>query len=90
MLYDIPAAPGDMYERWRTYLCTVVGGEEAPGIEPEDDSGDAITAVAWLDLHHEEQWSDTIRTDHILAPQLRQIRSLFGIRPTSTSSSPDL
>lgn len=68
----------------------VVVGTTGGGREAEAGSGDAITAVAWPDLHREEQWSDTIRTDHILAPQLRQIRSLLGVRPASTSSGPDL
>lgn len=32
LLSDVPAEPPDStYTRWRTYLCTVVAGEAAPG-----------------------------------------------------------
>ena len=79
LLYEMPALPGDMYARWRTYLCAVIDGREAPGIEPEGAAGDMIDAVRWLDLGDEAQWRDKIRTDIILAPQLRHIRSLLGL-----------
>src|SRR6476661_10582344 len=32
LLYELPADPPDgTYTRWRTYLCSVTGGEPAPG-----------------------------------------------------------
>src|SRR6266511_338172 len=35
-LFEAPDGPGGIYNRLRTYLCQVVGGEARPGIEPED------------------------------------------------------
>src|SRR5262245_4705614 len=33
-LFELPDGPGGIYDRLRTYLCHVVGGEARPGIEP--------------------------------------------------------
>src|SRR5215208_1762601 len=32
-LFEAPDPPGGIYERLRTYLCHVIGGEARPGIE---------------------------------------------------------
>src|SRR5262245_38519648 len=46
LLVDEPGIPGDMYQRLKTYLCQVVGGEAQPGIEPEVDTADQMTISA--------------------------------------------
>ena len=78
LLYEMPAHPRDtLYKRWRTYLCTVGGGQAAPGVEPEVEAVHTIAAVRWLNLTSEESWDADIRADPILAPQLRRIRQLL-------------
>ncbi len=75
------ALPNDPFNKIRkTYLCTIVSGEAAPGHEPEADAAAhyAITEVAWFDLRSEESWEASIFTNQIAYPVLQEIRRALG------------
>jgi 8-oxo-dGTP diphosphatase len=73
LLSDVAAEPPDgTYVRWRTYHCTVLGGEAAPGGGEGDDA--KLVGVTWLAAHDEQSWPDEIRGDVFLYPQLQAIR----------------
>ena len=79
LLSDLPAEPPDgTYTRWRTYLCTVVAGEAAPG-GGEGTSAELID-VTWLFLRDERTWPPDVRTDAYLYPQVQAIRALVESR----------
>ncbi|MFQ5986739.1 MAG: hypothetical protein ACE5KQ_05220, partial [Thermoplasmata archaeon] len=63
------------YEESRTYLCTPVSGEAAPGIEPEMPPEQwTILDVGWFDLRDEAEWGAEILEDPITYDQLVEIR----------------
>jgi len=72
-----------IYSRYRTYLCTPVGGEAQPGYEPEEDAAAAygIVAVAWFDLRDPSSWDPLVREDAITFPLLQRIRAALGYIP---------
>ena len=73
--------PNDQtYKTRKTYLCTIVSGQAAPGFEPEADAAAlyAITEVAWFDLRSEEHWEVSIFNNHIAYPILQEIRRALG------------
>jgi 8-oxo-dGTP pyrophosphatase MutT (NUDIX family) len=73
LLFDAPAQPPDgTYVRWRTYRCTVVAGEAAPGAG-EGVSAELV-AVRWLPIYDDQSWPSEIRADVLLYPQLQAIR----------------
>ena len=75
------AIPNDPFNKTRkTYLCTIVSGQAAPGFEPEADATAlyAITAVAWFDLRSQESWESSIFDNHIAYPILQEIRHALG------------
>lgn len=75
------ALPNDPFNKIRkTYLCTIVSGQAAPGYEPEADAAAfyAITEVAWFDLRSEESWEASIFTNQIAYPVLQAIRRALG------------
>jgi 8-oxo-dGTP pyrophosphatase MutT (NUDIX family) len=72
LLLDTRAEPADgTYVRWRTYLCSVLGGTAAPG------GGEGAVAelidIMWLPLAADASWPPDIQNDPFLAPQLRAI-----------------
>jgi hypothetical protein len=72
-----------IYSRYRTYLCTPVGGEASPGYEPEEDAAAAygIVAVAWFDMRDPSSWEPLVREDAITFPLLQRIRAALGYIP---------
>ena len=77
VLLDRAADPPDgTYTRWRTYLCTVLGGQAAPG--GGEGANAELVDVAWLPLFDERAWSADIVTDVFLSPQLRAIRTALS------------
>ena len=75
------ALPNDPFNKIRkTYLCTIVSGQAAPGYEPEADAAAfyAITEVTWFDLRSEESWEASIFTNQIAYPVLQEIRRSLG------------
>jgi hypothetical protein len=76
VLYEVPAEPPDgTYQRWRTYLCRVTGGEAAPG---GGEGWATLTAVRWLPLADAAAWEAELRTDPFLHPQLLRIRAALA------------
>ena len=75
LLSDRSAEPPDgTYARWRTYLCSVIGGCAVAG-GGEGVAADLV-AVAWLPIDDEHAWPHDIRSDTFLYPQLRDIRAM--------------
>jgi 8-oxo-dGTP pyrophosphatase MutT (NUDIX family) len=80
LLLDEPAAPGEIYQRRKTYRCAVVSGEASPGYEPEPEAAAAygITDVAWFDLRTPEGWPAELLAERITAPLLQRLRVALG------------
>jgi ADP-ribose pyrophosphatase YjhB (NUDIX family) len=80
LAFDEPAHPDGPYQWSKSYLCTIIGGEESPGYEPEPEAAAfySITAVKWFDLRDELGWGDEIRQDPFTFPQLVSLRKLLG------------
>ena len=77
LLLDKPPHPSDNspYKQILTYLCTPLGGEAAPGVEPENPSEEwVILDVGWFDLRDEEAWGEAVLKDLITYDQLVDIR----------------
>jgi len=86
LLLDDPDVPGGGYQRRHTYLCQVLGGEAAPGYEPEVEAQDyTIAAVGWFDLADPLLWDKQIWQDPITAPTVQQIRAALGYGAPETS-----
>ena len=84
LLSDVPAEPPDgTYARWRTYECTVVRGEAAPG--GGEGSNAELTAVQWLPLEDVE-WPADIANDPYLRPQLVRLRAALFDRSASQTT----
>ena len=79
LVLDFPSPSGDLYERLKTYRCIPVGGEAAPGFEPEPGAASryAISEVRWLDLS-EEGALELVADDAFTCPQLQAIRDHLG------------
>jgi 8-oxo-dGTP pyrophosphatase MutT (NUDIX family) len=80
LLLDEVDPSDSFYERSKTYLCRVIGGEAGPGVEPEvdRDGKQTIQAVRWFDLRKPDQWGEMVLRDEITAPLLRRIRAALG------------
>jgi 8-oxo-dGTP pyrophosphatase MutT (NUDIX family) len=81
LLIEQPVLEEDrLYRRFRTYLCTPVGGEASPGYEPEPDAAEAyaISEVRWFDLRDPSSWDPQMVSDSITYPQVQRIRALLG------------
>lgn len=77
LLLNVPTEPPDgTYTRWRTYLCTVVSGEAAPG--GGEGANAELVDVTWLPLREERTWPRDVGTDLFLYPQLQAIRASVG------------
>jgi 8-oxo-dGTP pyrophosphatase MutT (NUDIX family) len=79
-LFEVLDHPGGIYDRLRTYLCQVIGGEARPGIEPEVDTPahTTIREVGWFDLRAPITWNALVRGDPITMPLLRQVCAALG------------
>ena len=81
LLLDRPPHPSDSgpYKRVVTYLCTPLGGEAAPGVEPEMSPAVwVILDVGWFDLRDERGWGEAILKNPITYDQLVEIRRQLG------------
>jgi 8-oxo-dGTP pyrophosphatase MutT (NUDIX family) len=80
LLLDEPSPLDAVYQRRKTYLCRIVGGEAAPGYEPEADASEkyAITEVGWVDLRRPQSWTELLVRDPITYPMLQQVRAALG------------
>jgi 8-oxo-dGTP diphosphatase len=80
LLIDEPTLPGDPYKRTKTFLCKPVGGEEAPGYEPEIEAASvyAISDVKWFDLTEPVEWGQKLVEDPFTYPTMQKIRQILG------------
>ncbi len=69
-----------VYQSFKTYLCTILSGQEKPGYEPEEyaSSQYAIVDVRWVDLADDIAWGELIRNDPFTFPQLKAIQRWWG------------
>ncbi len=77
LLLEMPAFPEDQtYQRYKTYLCRVVGGEASPGFEPEDELAPLSTMleIGWFDLGELESWDPLLVSTPYTYPQALRIR----------------
>jgi hypothetical protein len=82
LLLDEPSAPDALYQRWKTYRCTVLAGEAHPGSEPEALYANAysFTEVGWFDLRYPVTWSDRIEAHSSIYAWLQRVRQALGYR----------
>ena len=80
LLIHEPAHPDGIYKFRKTYLCAPVGGEAAPGYEPEPDASAAyaIAEVRWFDLREPASWDPDLRADLVTYLQMQNFRKLLG------------
>lgn len=52
LLLDEPSPSDSIYQRWKTYGCTILAGEALPGTEPEADYANIYSFInaGWFDL----------------------------------------
>jgi ADP-ribose pyrophosphatase YjhB (NUDIX family)/2-polyprenyl-3-methyl-5-hydroxy-6-metoxy-1,4-benzoquinol methylase len=84
LLFETPDIPEGMYDRLRTYHCTIVAGEARPGSEPEvDHDGQAtIRALSWFDLRDPSRWEPSLYATRGTADQLLRLRAALGYART--------
>ena len=82
LLIDQPAHNDVIYERYKTYLCTILSGQAQPGHEPEPEESKAyaITEVAWFDLRDETTWEAGVTPDSVAYAQLQRVRAELGYK----------
>ena len=80
LLLDEQGGEGRMYRFYKTYLCTPLSGEAAPGYEPEPEAAAnySISSVDWFDLRQPLAWGHAVISDTITYPQLLRIRAALG------------
>jgi ADP-ribose pyrophosphatase YjhB (NUDIX family) len=80
LLLDEPDVLNDVYQRQKTYLCKIIGGEAKPGYEPEIEAAqiNAIVDVGWFDLRAPSSWDVRMRNDPITFPLVQRIRAVLG------------
>jgi 8-oxo-dGTP pyrophosphatase MutT (NUDIX family) len=81
LLLDEPSPPSDsIYQRWKTYRCTILAGEALPGSEPEADLVDAysFTEVGWFDLHDPTTWDARLGAASYISAWLRRLQEALG------------
>jgi len=81
LLLEVPAEPESrFYRRYKTYLCTPVGGEARPGYEPEAEAAQAyaISDARWFDLRDPSSWGPEVTSDPITYPVVLRIRAALG------------
>jgi len=77
LLLAMEAFPGDQtYQKYKTYLCRVGGGEASPGWEPEDAAAPLSTMleIGWFDLDDPQSWDPLLLSTPYTYPQVLMIR----------------
>ena len=80
LLLDEPSTPGAIYQRWKTYRCSILAGEARPGAEPEAAYADAysFTEVGWFDLRHPTSWNTRPEADSFVYSWLQRTQAALG------------
>ena len=80
LLLDEPGAPGWIYQRWKTYRCSILAGEARPGSEPEAVYANAysFTEVGWFDLRHPATWNEQLEAASYISAWLQRIQAVLG------------
>lgn len=81
LLTDEPQRyPGSIYQRLKTYLCELLGGEAKPGFEPEPEHAGhySIVEAKWFDLRSEADWDTRLINDSWIYLPLQSIRRKLG------------
>ena len=88
LLLDEPNMPGRIYQRRKTYVCSILDGEARPGYEPEAEYATeySFTEVGWFDLRHPTTWNEQIVSDPITYPLLQPIQAALGYAVTDVAS----
>jgi 8-oxo-dGTP pyrophosphatase MutT (NUDIX family) len=86
LLLDEPSTPDAIYQRWKTYHCTILAGEAHPGSEPEATYADAyrFTEVGWFDLRYPATWRERIAADSYIDAWLQRVQEALGYNVAST------
>lgn len=81
LLLDLPASQAVSYERIKTYLCRVLGGQAQPGYEPETEAARiyAIDQIGWFNLEDPSTWNRAILDDPITFKEVQALQSALGI-----------
>ena len=80
LLLDEPGPSGSIYQRWKSYRCTILSGEALPGSEPEADLVNAYSfiEVGWFDLRDPATWDVRLGADTYIADWLHRIQAAPG------------
>ena len=89
LLLDEDGAITGIYQRLRTYLCTIIkGGEARPGYEPEPAAAEqyAIAEVRWFDLKDIAALEKEAGKDPFTYPLVQRIRVILGYSRESSTN----
>jgi 8-oxo-dGTP pyrophosphatase MutT (NUDIX family) len=85
LLLDEPSTysthpPGAIYQRWKTYRCSILAGEAHPGCEPEAIYAGAysFTEVGWFDLRQPATWNERLDADSYITAWLQRTQGALG------------
>lgn len=80
LLLDEPSPSDSIYQRWKTYRCTILSGEARPGSEPEADLVNAYSfiEVGWFDLRDPATWHARLGVDSYIAAWLQRVQAVLG------------
>ena len=89
LLFEVPSQGGEVYQRRKTYLCRVVGGQAAPGYEPELEVAEeyGIAAVQWFDLRDPSTWEPAMRADKLTLDTVRRVQAALGYAPDASGKT---
>ena len=90
LLLDEPNIVHKIYQRRKTFLCSVLDGEARPGYEPEAEYATAysFTEVGWFDLRYPANWPEQIVHAPMTYSLLQQIQVALGYSVADGASPP--
>jgi 8-oxo-dGTP diphosphatase len=82
LLFEVAAETRFAHDMEHTYLCTPIGGEAAPGYEPEPLYARAYSfiGVRWVALADEAAWGSEILDNAITRRNLQLLQRALGYR----------
>lgn len=73
ILEDVSIAGRGKYDRYITFLCRPISGQERLESEPKEASEHCLKAIRWLDLSNKGDWEPDLRDDPVMGPLLQKI-----------------